>query len=62
MTCRFYVEVDMPAGPGAEERSVSRDFDTDDVDQAYELAERALSNPFDPILPARVIAGTLTIV
>ncbi len=58
----FFVEVQMPAGHGADERFVDVDFETDDVDQACELADRALINPFMNILPANVIPGTLQFV
>ena len=58
---RFFVEVQMPAGPGAEENFSDVDFETDDIDQAIELATRALSNPFMKILPANVIPGTLSL-
>ena len=53
----FFVEVDAPAGPLAEERSIDVDFETDDEDHALELADRHLqaSRP----LPANAVPGTL---
>jgi hypothetical protein len=57
LTYTFYVEVDMPAGPGADEVKVNRWFDTDDTDQAFELAERF----WPEVKPARYIEGTLRI-
>ena len=57
LTYRFYVEIDAPAGTDCEERTISREFDTDSIEHALELAERVI----DEVLPARVIPGTLNI-
>lgn len=57
VTFFFYVETQMPAGPSADEVLISREFDTDDIDHAIELAERA----WPSIKPANYIEGTLNI-
>lgn len=55
-----YVERDAPAGPSGDWVEVKCDFDTSDVDHAYELADRALSSGV-VTLPARASLPTLRI-
>lgn len=58
LTFVYYIAIPAPAGDDAERCEVSRDFDTEDSDQAFELAEREW--PY--IKPANFIEGTLRIV
>ena len=57
VTYAFWVRVDTPAGPDANEVTMRVDFETDDVDHAMELAERH----WDSMKPVDYIDGTLNI-
>ena len=60
MTYRFQVEWQGPAGPNGEEREINVEVETDDIDQAYELAERFLTNGVVE-LPAGTVMSSLRI-
>lgn len=57
----FYVTTQLPAGPSADECVMFIDFDTDNEDQAAELAERAIGEGGFINLPENFIPGTLVI-
>jgi len=58
LTFTFYVETQLPGGPSADEVRISREFETDDPDQAHELADRE----WPSLKPSNYIEGTLSVI